>query len=55
MVNVENEYNTASLVAAGTGEAVNLPDYYSVANDPAGSFKSKFSQTIMEASINVEF
>lgn len=55
MVNVENEYNTASLVAAGSGGAVNLPDYYTVASDPAGSFKSKFSQTIMEASINVEF
>ena len=55
MVNVENEYNTSSLVAAGSGGAVNLPDYYDVANDPAGNFKSKFSQTIMEASINVEF
>ena len=55
MINVENEYNTASLVAAGSGGAINLPDYYDVANDPAGSFKSKFSQTLMEASINVEF
>ena len=55
MVNVENEYNTSSLVAAGSGGAVNLPNYYDVANDPAGNFKSKFSQTIMEASINVEF
>ena len=55
MINVENEYNTASLVAAGSGGAINLPDYYNVANDPAGSFKSKFSQTLMEASINVEF
>ncbi len=55
MVNVENEYNTASLVAAGSGGAVNLPDYYTVAADPTGRFKSEFSQTIMEASINVEF
>ena len=55
MVNVENEYNTASLVAAGSGGAVNLPDYYTVASDPAGRYKSEFSQTIMEASINVEF
>ncbi len=55
MINVENEYNTASLVAAGSGGAINLPDYCNVANDPAGSFKSKFSQTLMEASINVEF
>lgn len=56
MVNVENEYNTGALVAAGSAEgAFNLPIYYDVASDAAGSFKHKFSQAIFEASINVEF
>lgn len=56
MVNVENEYNTGALVAAGSSAgADNVPDYYDVSTDAAGRFTSKFTQTVAEASINVEF
>ena len=53
---VENDYNTATLVGAGSSSgAVNLPDYYDVTKDESGQYKHKFTQTMMEASINVEF
>ena len=56
MINVENEYNTENLVAAGSSEgAVNIPDYYDVTKDESKTFKHEFSQMILEASINVEF
>lgn len=56
MINVENEYNTENLVAAGSSEgAVNMPDYYDVTKDESKTFKHEFSQMILEASINVEF
>ena len=55
MVTVENTYNTA----LGTADAaVNLPVYAENEKGEAGwpaEFTSKFSQTIVEASINVEF
>lgn len=61
MVTVENTYNTG----LGTADAaVNLPEYAGVTWDPTTGaygrdlgteFTSKFSQTIVEASINVEF
>ena len=56
MINVANDYNTTLVTAAGSTEGVvNLPDYYDVKKDESGTFKSEFSQTILEASINVEF
>lgn len=56
IVSVENEYNTAAVVASGSADgAYNLPSYYDVSTDVAGKFKHEFSQTIVEASINVEF
>lgn len=56
MITVENEYNTATLVAAGSSDgAYNLPSYYDVSTDVTGKFKHEFSQSIIEASINVEF
>ncbi len=51
MVSVENTYNTAVSTALG-GDAVNLPVY---ADDTQAEFTSEFTQTIVEASINVEF
>ena len=55
MINVENEYNTGLLVAGGASDSPNLPDYYDVKKDATGKFKHEFSQTLLEASINVEF
>lgn len=56
MISVENEYNTVGLVAAGSAEgAYNLPDYYDVTTDQAGKYTHEFTQSIIEASINVEF
>ena len=56
MINVENDYNTMLLTTAGSTEGVvNLPEYYDVTKDETGSYKSKFSQTVLEASLNVEF
>ncbi|MBP5247322.1 MAG: hypothetical protein J6Z31_05620 [Fibrobacter sp.] len=56
IISVKNEYNTASLVAAGSSDgAYNLPSYYDVSTDVTGKFKHEYSQTIVEASINVEF
>ena len=56
MISVENEYNTAGLVAAGSAEgAYNLPDYYDVTTDQTGKYTHEFTQSIIEASINVEF
>ncbi|SHK76849.1 hypothetical protein [Fibrobacter sp. UWEL] len=51
MVSVENTYNTAVSTALG-GDAVNLPVY---ADETLAEFTSEFTQTIVEASINVEF
>ena len=54
MVNVTNDYNTAALA----GSTRNLPDYFSAAkkgDGAAGTYQHKFSQSIFEASINVEF
>jgi len=52
MINVSNDYNTVLL-----GESArNLPDYFKKDVDaPAGTYKHEFSQSIFEASINVEF
>lgn len=56
MVFVKNEYNTAGLVASGSSDgAYNLPSYYDVTTDATGNYKHEFSQSIIEASINVEF
>lgn len=56
IISVTNEYNTASLVAAGSSNgAYNLPSYYDVSTDVTGKFKHEFTQSIIEASINVEF
>lgn len=56
MVSVKNEYNTAALVASGSSVgAYNLPSYYDVTTDATGNYKHEFSQSIIEASINVEF
>jgi hypothetical protein len=55
MVTVENTYNTA---LGDPDAAVNLPVYAENVKGDAGwptEFTSKFSQTIVEASINVEF
>jgi hypothetical protein len=54
MIGVSNEYNTAALA----GSARNLPDYYSKekkGDGATGTYKHEFSQSIFEASINVEF
>ena len=56
MINVKNDYNTAAV-----GETSrNLPDYYEApevapGSLPATTYTHKFSQSIFEASINVEF
>ena len=54
MINVTNEYNTTAL-----GESTrNLPDYFNSAkkgDGMTGTYQHKFSQSIFEASINVEF
>lgn len=56
MMNVENDYNTALVVDAGSAAgAVNLPDYYDVTKDQTKTYKHEFSQMILEASLNVEF
>ena len=66
IITVSNEYNTQALVAAnkagepmqtGTvaGGVFNIPDYYDVRKDETGKFKNEFSQTVIEASLNVEF
>ncbi len=60
MVSVSNDYNTTkSLSADGTSakysDATNLPDYISSTDGLTGTYTHKFSQTILEASINVEF
>ncbi|MBR4916096.1 MAG: hypothetical protein IKZ45_03330 [Fibrobacter sp.] len=55
MVTVENTYNTDM---GSPDDAVNLPVYAENVKTDAGwpkEFTSKFSQTIVEASINVEF
>ena len=56
MISVANEYNTSNVVAAGSAEnAITLPNYYDVNKDAGGTFKHEFSQSILEASLNVEF
>ncbi|SIO41526.1 hypothetical protein SAMN05720758_2801 [Fibrobacter sp. UWB11] len=53
MIMVQNDYNTAAL-----GESIrNLPDYFSAksGDGATGTYTHKFSQSIFEASINVEF
>ena len=56
MISVANEYNTSALVAAASSDgAYNMPVYYDVTKDASGKFKHEFTQTIIEASINVEF
>ena len=66
IISVENEYNSSQLVAlAAAGEKVttgtveggyyNIPDYYDVSKDKSGKYKNEFTQTIIEASLNVEF
>lgn len=45
----------AAKTAAQAYLSANLPDYYDVTTDAAGSFKHEFSQVVLEASINVEF
>ena len=54
MINVTNDYNTAGL----EGTARNLPDYFNKekkGDGADGTYQHKFSQSIFEASINVEF
>ena len=54
MINVTNDYNTAGL----EGSARNLPDYFNKekkGDGADGTYQHKFSQSIFEASINVEF
>ena len=56
MINVKNDYN----IAAVGESARNLPDYYEAPEAapgtlPATTYTHKFSQSIFEASINVEF
>lgn len=60
IVSVKNEYNTSALLGAdGTVSsealeaATNLPSYATV--DASGKYTHEFSQTVVEASINVEF
>lgn len=64
MINVENKYNTSALFTADEAGVVsvnetptpNMPDYYVPdPENPSTSYKHKFSQMILEASINVEF
>ena len=66
IISVENEYNSSALVAAnaagepiqtGTvaGGVYNIPDYYDVSKDKSGKYKNEFTQTIIEASHNVQF
>ena len=56
IISVANEYNTAALVDASSSKgAYNMPVYYDVTKDASGKFKNEFTQSIIEASINVEF
>lgn len=55
IVTVKNEYNTSALVSGAATGSYNLPDYYDVTLDTSGKYKHEFTQTIVEASINVEF
>ena len=55
MVNVSNDY---SIPATFEGSARNLPDYFNKekkGDGASGVYKHEFSQSIFEASINVEF
>lgn len=51
IVSVSNEYNTLKLAS---DDAYNLPDYYSK-DATSNKYKHEFTQTLVEASINVEF
>lgn len=59
MISVANSYNTSAIKVAETNgdeyTTTNLPIYYNVTTDASGSYEHKFSQSIIEASINVEF
>lgn len=60
MVSVSNDYNTSRSLApdgasADYSGAINLPDYISSTDGLTGTYTYEFSQTILEASINVEF
>lgn len=65
MISVSNEYNTLGvMVDNGDGsismdysesKKYNLPDYVSDTDGLTGTYKHEFSQTILEASLNVEF
>ena len=52
VVSVKNDYNTSAITAGR-----NLPDYFStkLGDGASGVYKHEFSQSIFEASINVEF
>lgn len=53
IVSVSNQYAAVQVADDKTEvKAVNVPDYY---DGTAGAFKHEFTQTILEASINVEF
>lgn len=52
MIFVENEYDTSQYYESEGSD--NLPTYY-VQSDETGKFKHKFSRSVIEASINVEF
>lgn len=63
MVSVSNEYNTSrSITIDGEGNASadysgakNLPDFISSTDGLSGTYTFEFTQTVLEASINVEF
>jgi len=62
MVSVSNEYNTTAAIAPGGASAdyseamqTNLPDYILETDGLDGTYKHEFTQSILEASLNVEF
>lgn len=59
IISVANSYNTSAIRDADANgdeyTTTNLPNYYDVTTDVSGSYEHKFSQSIIEASINVEF
>jgi len=60
MVSVSNDYNTSKSLAADGASAdytgaTNLPSYISSTDGLTGTYTYEFTQTILEASINVEF
>lgn len=59
MISVANDYNTSVVIAAAAADPnyspSNLPNYYDVTTDATGSYKHEYTQSVIEASINVEF